>query len=152
MIRDVEISRADLNDVEELSSLLNILFSMEAEFTPDKDAQMRGLGMIIEDPDTGFILKAVHQNQIVGMVNILFTVSTALGKRVAILEDLVIHPDYRRNRIASELIRAVERNLLEFDIGRLTLLTDDTNAESQSFYLKNGFFKSEMVVFRKLEG
>ena len=82
-------------DIPQLSQLLNLLFTQESEFKPDEHAQCRGLAMIIGAPDVGAILVARDGQRIVAMVNLLFSVSTALGERVAILEDMIVAPDAR---------------------------------------------------------
>ena len=89
----MSISPATLTDIPALCELLNVLFTQEQEFNPDVEAQSRGLGKIIADPEIGCILVARRQQQVIGMVNLLYTVSTALGERVAILEDMVIAAD-----------------------------------------------------------
>jgi GNAT superfamily N-acetyltransferase len=38
------------------------------------------------------------------MVNILYTVSTALGERVGVLEDFVVLPKYRNDGVGLELL------------------------------------------------
>ena len=48
--------------------------------------------MIIEHPNRGRILVLRNSNKIIGMVNMLFTISTAEGGLALILEDFIIHP------------------------------------------------------------
>lgn len=144
------IDYATPGDIPALADLLSILFSQEEEFKPDRCAQERGLRKIITDPGTGFILTARKNGRPVAMVNILFTVSTALGERVAILEDMVVAPDSRNSGTGSALLsRAVEESR-RHGCRRITLLTDGTNKKGHLFYERHGFVKSEMVPFRKI--
>jgi GNAT superfamily N-acetyltransferase len=146
----MEISLATAFDVPALCDLLSLLFSQEADFQPDYEAQRRGLLQILENPDVGVILVARQKNQIVGMVNLLFTVSTALGQRVALLEDLVILPNQRGKGIGSKLLKeAIEMAKLH-DCHRITLLTDLANESAQRFYRKHGFSFSAMIPMRVL--
>ncbi len=101
----MEISIASLNDIPELCTLLNSLFSQEAEFLPDRQAQTRGLATVINGSEVGDILIARDDGEIIGMVNLLYTVSTALGAQVALLEDMVVSPNRRGQGIGSILIR-----------------------------------------------
>ena len=146
----MEISLATAFDIPALCDLLSLLFSQEADFQPDYEAQRRGLLQILENPDVGVILVARQKNQIVGMVNLLFTVSTALGQRVALLEDLVILPNQRGKGIGSKLLKeAIEMAKLH-DCHRITLLTDLANESAQRFYRKHGFSFSAMIPMRVL--
>ncbi|MDD2676922.1 MAG: hypothetical protein PHP75_05580 [Methylacidiphilaceae bacterium] len=84
---------ATSDDIPVLVRLLEILFSEEEEFTPNGALQEQGLREILSDPRIGEILLAVEDGGPIGMVSLLYTVSTALGARVAILEDMVVEYD-----------------------------------------------------------
>lgn len=112
--------------------------------------QKEGLTQIIENEDIGFILVARQKDRIVGMVNVLFTVSTALGGRVGILEDMVVLEELRNEGVGSGLLEAALKRAKEEDCFRITLLTDSDNEKAHRFYERSGFSKSPMVVFRKI--
>ncbi len=144
------INKATLDDIAELCGLLDILFSQELEFKPDANAQTRGLRMIVEHPDVGIILVARQGAKLLGMVSLLFTVSTALGGRVAILEDMVVLPTERGAGIGSDLLTAALITARDQGCQRVTLLTDSGNEIAQYFYEKQGFTRSQMLAFRQL--
>jgi len=135
-------------DLPVLCELLRELFTQETEFTPDRAAQHRGLAHIIANPRVGTILVA-HQNDVlVGMVNLLYTESTALGARVALLEDMVVLPSARRKGIGTMLLQAAFQVARVEGCRRITLLTDASNAAAQRFYKRHGFGASPMVPLR----
>jgi len=86
----MKLTQATYSDIPELVELLVSLFEQEAEFEPNSEAQRKALSKIILDPKIGVILVARNDEKIVGMINLLFTESTALGTKVAILEDMVV--------------------------------------------------------------
>jgi len=137
-------------DIPVLCNLLDHLFAQEAEFCPDREAQQRGLEMIIDNPATGTILVVRQGGAVVGMVNLLYTVSTALGKRVAIFEDMVVAPPQRGSGIGSSLLEAVLAHAAQQGCGRITLLTDADNGGAQRFYRRHGFVDSPMVPLRRI--
>ncbi len=137
-------------DVPRCVELLGILFSQEHEFTPDAEVQSRGLLMIINNPELGQIFVGEVDGIIQGMVLLLFTVSTFLGRKAALLEDMVVAPALQRKGLGSLLIDYAVNFARREGFGRITLLTDKDNDSAQQFYLSKGFTKSEMVVFRKL--
>ena len=143
----LEIGREE--DVDEICNLLEILFNMEEEFEPDRIKQKKGVEMIIKNPNIGFIVVIKDCGTIFGMVNILYTVSTFIGEKSAILEDMIIEERYRDIGYGTKLI---QRSLIiakEKGIKRVTLLTDENNYSAEKFYIKNGFIKSNMMVMRK---
>ena len=141
-------SKATEADIPLLSELLSVLFTQEVEFKPDERAQMKGLSMIISSPATGAILIARNGQSILAMVNLLFTVSTALGERVATLEDMIVAPSARGSGLGSALLSYAIEFAKECGVKRITLLTDQDNSSAQHFYSKHGFIKSSMVPLR----
>ena len=136
-------------DVPRCTELLEILFSQEHEFTANAEVQSRALDMIICNPGLGRIFVCEIDGVIEGMVMLLFTVSTFLGKQVALLEDMVVATEWRQKGLGSLLINHSMEFARKEGLGRVTLLTDGDNESAQQFYQSKGFSKSEMVVFRK---
>ena len=143
------IRTATENDVARCAELLEILFSQEHEFTVNAVAQSSALSMIFRNPELGRIFVAEIDGVIQGMVMLLFTVSTFLGRKVALLEDMVVAPAWRGKGVGTQLIDHTMDFARREGFGRITLLTDRDNEAAQQFYQAQGFSKSEMVVFRK---
>lgn len=144
----MEITPANASDIPALCELLDILFSQEADFKPDHEAQSRGLALIINNPEVGLIVAARQNGCIVGMVNLLYTISTALGERVALLEDMIVSPDARGSGVGSRLLEQAIQFARLNGCKRITLLTDRTNEPAQRFYQKHGFGFSAMIPLR----
>ena len=147
-----EIFIACLNDLRELAELLNDLFTQDIEFVPDLKKQKTGLEAIINNPEIGEILVLKGDGKILGMVSLLYSISTALGGKVAILEDMIIHRDYRKMGLGKELLGEAIRFSKERNCLRLTLLTDFNNDAAINFYQHFGFKKSEMIPLRLVFG
>jgi GNAT superfamily N-acetyltransferase len=109
---------------------------------------MRGLEAIISNKAVGHILTARIDNRVVGMVNLLYTISTALGERVALLEDLVISPQEQGQGIGSQLLAQTIAFADSQGCKRITLLTDGDNHIAQKFYRNHGFIQSSMIPMR----
>ena len=148
-IENISFRKAEIEDIAVLCELLWELFSQEVEFTPNKKIQEKALKKIIEDKSIGDIFVAVNENKVIAMVNVLYTISTALGEKVAILEDMVVSQNYKNQKIGSSLIEFTLDYLKKNSFKRVTLLTDSDNFNAHNFYKKHEFTKSSMVVFRK---
>jgi GNAT superfamily N-acetyltransferase len=146
----LKIATATLADIPQLCTLLAVLFNQEAEFSPDSNRQASGLRQIIEHPDCGRILVVREQETLLGMANLLFTVSTARGGRVAILDDFVVRPERRGQGLGTALLQAA-RDLAEAEgCSRITLQTDADNGAAMRLYRRHGYTQSTMVPFRLL--
>jgi GNAT superfamily N-acetyltransferase len=145
-----QIEEASLEDIPQLCELLTLLFTQEADFVPDEAKQRAGLRQIISAPNVGRILVLRDGARIVGMVNLLFSISTALGGRVAILEDVVVRPERRGGGAGSRLVRAAIDFAQAHGCSRITLLTDRSNETAMRFYQRFGFVHSAMTPMRLL--
>jgi len=145
-----EIRTAKLDDLERLAYLLDLLFSRDIEFEPDYEKQKKGLKEIIENPEIGEILVLTIDKKIIAMVSLLYSISTALGGKVAVLEDMIVDKDFRSNNYGTELLNEAIKYARNKNILRITLLTDYDNDKAISFYEKSGFGKSKMIPMRLL--
>lgn len=145
----IDIDFAAEADLPALADLLGELFTLESDFRPDRAAQLRGLQLILDHPAIGrlFVLRA--DGQVVGMANALITVSTALGKRVVLLEDVIVGRAHRGGGLGRRLVEHVCAWARDQGMGRVTLLADRDNAPALAFYERLGFEASAMVVRRK---
>ena len=142
------VEQATILDLPQLTDLLHDLFSMEPDFKPDRAKQMRGLQLILEQPNRGRIFVLRHNGMILGMINLLFTISTAEGGRSAWLEDMVVHPYHRNRGLGRRLMRHALQGAEALGCTRVTLLTDGINSGAMRFYKRAGFQRSDMVPFR----
>jgi len=145
---NVVIEPATEADLDELSEMLGDLFAQEGDFRPDKEKQLRGLRLIFEQPSRGRVFVLRQNGAIVGMINLLFTISTAEGGFVMLLEDLVIHKKFQGKGYGSRLLQhaidfAKQKNFL-----RITLLTDRPENVAQEFFRHYGFVESSMIPMR----
>jgi len=144
----MNVSPATEADLPVLCELLGLLFVQEAEFRPDRERQLAGLRSILSRPEAGQILVLREGPGVVGMVSLLFMPSTALGGRVAVLEDMVVRPNARGRGAGSRLLQAAIEFAQLAGCRRITLLTDADNAAAQQFYSRHGFRRSAMIPMR----
>ncbi len=143
------IDFATPQDIPAMADLLHELFTLESDFQPERDKQLRGLRLILDTPALGrlFVLRA--DGKVVGMANALITVSTALGTPVVLLEDVIVGKSHRGGGLGRRLVEHVCDWAKAQGMGRVTLLADEENTPALAFYAKLGFTKSAMVVRRK---
>ena len=142
------VQPATLEDIPAMAELLALLFMQEADFSPDLFKQQAGLKNIIQNPHIGNLFVYKEKEVVIGMVSLLYTVSTAMGGTVAILEDLVLSAESRGKGVGSKLLEAAVEFAREKGCLRITLLTDPTNRRAIEFYQDHGFVKSAMKPLR----
>ena len=144
----VAIEPATLDDLPQLTELLFDLFTLEGDFKPDRTKHMRGLRLILEQPSRGRVFVIRQDGQIHAMINLLFTISTAEGGFVLLLEDLIVHRDHRHRGFGDMLLAYSIQFAREKNFLRITLLTDRANDEAQKFFKTHGFLDSKMIPLR----
>lgn len=140
---------ATAEDLEALMPLLISLFTQEVEFQPNRALHEKALAEILADERIGHLFVVEHEGKIVGMVSALYTVSTALGGEVALIEDMVVDQAYRGKQLGSELLSFALEFIKQKGCLRATLLTDSDNVGAQKFYARHGFETSSMMPLRK---
>ncbi len=145
----IEISEAQAGDLDQLADLLAELFTLESDFRPDRGKQLRGLRLILDEPAFGRIFVLRDRCRVVGMANLLFTVSTAEGCRVAVLEDVIVRGEYRGRGLGRRLVEHALAWAEAAGMARITLLADRGNEAALAFYRRLGFGPSQMVVLRR---
>jgi GNAT superfamily N-acetyltransferase len=139
-----------MQDIKDLIELLKELFSIEADFKFDAVLQRKGLTQILEDNSGGScIMVAERSGRVIGMCSAQMLVSTAEGGSAAVVEDMVVFPEYRGMGIGESLLSAIESWSVQKGATRMHLLADKNNYPALDFYLKNNWGMTQLICLRK---
>jgi len=146
--RGPQFGEACREDLPQLVELLGMLFSQEADFSPDADKQARGLAAILDNPLIARIHVVREGGRVLGMLALMNSISTAEGGPAVWLEDLVLRPECRGRGLGRALLRhAIAVARAEGQL-RISLLTDARNERAQALYASEGFDGSAMKTMR----
>lgn len=145
----MKIDFATAIDLPQMADLLAELFTLENDFFPDRDRQLRGLRLILDTPAMGQLFVLREGKKVIAMANALITISTAEGGRVLLLEDVIVESECRGKGLGRQLVSHVLDWALDAGMTRVTLLADRDNHAALDFYGKLGFDSSHMTVLRK---
>jgi GNAT superfamily N-acetyltransferase len=146
---NINIDFATADDLPQLADLLAELFTLESDFKPERDKQLRGLRLILDNQARGRLFVLRDEKKVLGMANALITVSTAEGERVLLLEDVIVRREHRGGGLGRRLVEHVLAWASAEGMTRVTLLADRDNNAALDFYRKLGFEHSHMTVLRK---
>lgn len=136
-------------DIPAMADLLHELFTLESDFVPERERQLAGLQLILDQPALGRLFVLRIDGRVAGMANALITVSTARGAPVLLLEDVIVSKAFRGGGHGRALVEHVLDWARGQGMGRVTLLADKDNAPALAFYERLGFGPSAMKVLRK---
>ena len=133
-----------------MCGLLSELFSIESDFSPDRQKQATGLTLLMNDKSgLSIVLVAEKADEIIGMCSVQTLISTAEGGPVGLLEDLIVRKEYRRNGIGTRLLSEIFRWCDTKNISRLQLLRDLDNERALKFYARNAWSSTQLLCMRK---
>lgn len=142
------IRPATTDDIPNLIPLLQLLFGIEEDFTFDAKKQQNGLKLLLLQ-ESSTIFLAESNGTVVGMVSGQLLISTAEGSPALLIEDLVVAPDHRNQKIAQSLLQALAHWACERGATRMQLLADVNNKEALSFYKKCDWTQTKLICLRK---
>lgn len=150
---DFNIGPARFGDVPRLVDLLNDLFATELDFTFDTSRQTRGLEFLIDEAGKSdrLILAVARDEQeaVIAMGSAQLVISTAEGAPSAWIEDIVVHPDYRRRGIGRQLLDHLLAWAKQRGATRAQLVSDKDNAGAELFYGGLGWHSTQLAVRRR---
>lgn len=143
------ITDGQAGDIPDLVNLLNVLFTIEQDFTPDEEKQVTGLTRIIQNPNNAIVKVAKdQQGQVIGMVSAQLVISSAQGSTSAWIEDMIVAQDYRAKGVGRALLNAVTNWAKAKGATRAQLLVDLDNAAAVGYYDHLGWETSRMGMRR----
>jgi GNAT superfamily N-acetyltransferase len=144
------IRTAEAADIEAMAGLLNRLFSLEQDFLPDIAKQRQGLSLFLDGCGKHrCLLVAEAYGRARGMVSAQIVISTAEGAFCALVEDLVVEPEYRGRGMGKALLKALEAWAVAHGLARLQLLADRNNYPALAFYRHCGWQNTRLICLRK---
>jgi GNAT superfamily N-acetyltransferase len=146
----ITIRQGRIQDLRDLVELLKELFSIEADFNFDAALQRKGLTKILEDNSGGScIMVAEGDGRVIGMCSARMLISTAEGGPAAMIEDMVVLPEYRGKGTGKSLLSVIESWSVQKGATRMQLLADKNNCPALDFYMKNGWGMTQLICMRK---
>jgi ribosomal protein S18 acetylase RimI-like enzyme len=146
----ISIRSASLADVDALVELLRDLFFIETDFTFNKTSQRLGLELMLDrDLNHKCVLVAEAEGKVVGMCSAQTRISTAEGKAVAVVEDVVVLKKWRGKGIGRKLMEEIEKWGRIRRIKHFQLLADKNNAQGIAFYQKQNWVVTQLICLTK---
>lgn len=133
--------KATINDTNELFRLNNLFNG------PDSASKEYIMNSLKEDIEKVFV--AELNGRIYGFCagNIIY--SFCYGVSYFEITELFVMEEYRKNKIGSRLIKAMENYIKELGINDIQLFTNKKNNYAQSFYEHMDYYSCDDILYRK---
>ena len=142
MIETMEIRKATINDLEQLSKLFDayrVFYKKES----DIDAAKIFLEDRLKNKDSELFVAVTNDLVFAGFVQLYPIFSSTRMRRLWLLNDLYVRPNYRGKRISVLLIDKAKELSVQTNSAGLILETAKSNEIGNSLYLKTGFVLDE---------
>lgn len=147
----LRIRPARSRDIAAMLALLEILFTIETDFSFNRDRHAAGLRLLLAS-DSSLLLVAEQSGRVVGMCSGQTVISTAEGGPALLVEDLVVDEAARTRGIGSRLLEGLALWAAARGASRLQLLADRTNHRALSFYSRRGWQTTQLICLRTFTG
>lgn len=147
-MNNIAVRKATSGDIPVMINLLQQLFSIEEDFDFDDEKQKAGLNMMLKDQSSR-ILVAINGDNVIGMATLQTLISTAMGDKVGIIEDVVVDSAHRGKGIGSLLMSSLEKEAQAMGLKRLQLLADKNNKPALDFYESINWGQTQLICLRK---
>ena len=142
------IEQASTADIPAMVGLLAALFSIEQDFKPDTERQIRGLAGVLASPNACIMLARSAQGEAIAMCSAQLVFSTAEGAHSAWIEDMVVHEAWRRRGVGRQVLQAVLAWASEHGATRAQLLADLDNQPALDYYQHLGWQATSLIARR----
>ncbi len=140
---EINIREAHHHDIGVMAALLVELFLIEDDFIIDIEKQICGLELLLESQNC-LVLVAEISGQVIAMISMQGLVSTAMGERVGLIEDMIVSNEFRRIGVGRLLLGSMIDTANTLGYGRIALGADRRNDSAIAFYQTFGFKTSNM--------
>lgn len=131
-----------------MAELLHELFCIEVDFTPHYETQAEGLRLLLASKRAEIFVAEIN-GEVVGMCTMQIMISTAKGREVCQVEDVVVDVEHRGKGIGSSLLRRVEEWAFTHGLGRIQLNADRDNHPALGFYRRQGWRQTNLINWMK---
>lgn len=142
----VHIRRASLSDVEQLTPLVE-QYRAFYNHEPNSTTQQFLRDRISKNESIVFV--AEEEDQLVGFAQSYPGFSTVALAEIWLLNDVFVHPDFRRRYIAEKLMVETETAAKSAGAVRIWLRTAHLNAPAQALYERRGWIHDD--VFKRYD-
>ncbi len=137
-----KIRIADNSDAEEL-------FRLNEEFNSKDVTELSLLKKSLERNGQEIVFIAHNDSEAVGFCCVQIFKSMCYSQNYAEITELYVNEKYRRQGAAAEMFRYIEKYFADENIGGYQLFTGGDNISAQAFYEKQGYVRSDEIMYRK---
>ena len=88
--------------------------------------------------------------KIVGFIEVRVFPDFVEGAPIAIVQNLIVHKDYRRLGIAGELLRRACGEAEKWDVLEIHVWAEFDNEQAIDFYIKHGYKKRALLLEKEI--
>ena len=142
----MHIRKAKKSDINMLAELLDG-YRVFYRKTSDIEAAIKFLSQRLKNKDSKIYVCETQEKQLVGFVQLYPLFSTTRMKRLWLLNDLFVHPDFRGKGISIALINRAKILVRKTNAAGMYLETEKSNVIGNKLYPKTDFKLNDYANF-----
>lgn len=144
----ISFRTATIADLATVADLVRQYYEFD-HIQHDAEEVHSGLTALLTDPTLGQAWLVLDGSQPVGYVIFTYGFDIEFGGRLALITDLYLGPDYRRQGIGTRLLEHIEAFCQTAGLRGLELQVETDNTEARGLYKKFGFEAADRIPLSK---
>jgi GNAT superfamily N-acetyltransferase len=145
---EISFRTATASDIHTLVNFMQAYY--EYDHIPfDKATASGALEQLLSDNSLGRAWLICLEAKAIGYVVLTFDFSLEYGGRIAYIDEIYIHEDYRGRGAGTQTITFLEKACRSLDLKALYLEVERANLKAQTFYQKMGFVDHDRLLMTK---
>ena len=125
------------------------LLELNSLFNGQKSTTREWLARSLAENTQETVLIAIVDSQAAGFICGQRMWSMCYGVHYAVITELFVRVEYRRLGIAGAMMHELEEHYRRQGIRHFELFTGGDNLAAQAFYIKQGYARTDEIMFRK---
>jgi ribosomal protein S18 acetylase RimI-like enzyme len=153
----VIVRRAKKEEIEIVASMLSRMYRLNSEFDPllqvpeDLEERMKKSIEISMFNDNFIVLVAEEEGKIIGAARVkIVDREFYLPEKEGIIEEIYVHPAYRKKGIGEAIIKYIQKELLSKGVKLVSAHFPAKNIIAISFYKKLGFIEEHYHFIKNI--
>ena len=139
------LRRATHTDVPSLVALMEVFYA-ESDFPLAKGPAAAAFQRLLDEPALGAVWIMEHEGHPAGYVVLTVGYSMEFGGLRGFVDDLFVHPQFRRHGLATEALAEVQRECTNRGVRALLVETGSENDRARRVYERAGFEESGRLL------
>ena len=147
-MNNLELISVSENHFSEIVQMMEDFYAIDG-YPFDIDAKKVVIQTLIQNEDLGKLWLIKIDEKTAGYVCLTYGFSLEYGGKTALLDELFLKSDFRKQGLGQKIITYIENYLKKTEVKSLQLEVESHNENAKKLYFNNGFYTASRTLLTK---